>query len=147
MYELKRKAKIEEQLKIGVEILTVSIDPEAIALQFNATRNKVITAEQKIKAVKDESGLSDEVISEYASAVTALFGLIFGESNALKIIDFYENRFVEMSTEVFPFIIDVITPKINRALIEMRETAAKQYKQKQAAKFGLPIGKMWRARS
>ena len=64
-----------------------------------------------------------------------MFALVFGEDGATKILKFYENNYFEMSMEVFPFIIDVVVPQIQKSLVAQRERLAGQYKQK-AAFFG-----------
>lgn len=57
---------------------------------------------------------------------------MFGEDGATKILKFYENNYFEMSMEVFPFIIDVVVPQIQKSLVAQRERLAGQYKQKAA---------------
>ena len=131
MYELKRRKRINEQIKIGDEIITVDIDAESIALEYDKRYNAIVKAEQNLKKAQ---GDKSKVLQAYGEAVAALFDLIFGEENAEKIIKFYENRFIEMSMEVFPFIIDVIRPALTKAFDDMRTKATAQYKQKQGLK-------------
>ena len=132
MYEFKRRSRINEQIKIGDEIITVDIDAESIALEYDKRYNAIVKAEQNLKTAQGDN--KTKILQAYGEAVTALFDLIFGEENAEKIIKFYENRFIEMSMEVFPFIIDVIRPALMKALDEMRVKAVAQYKQKQGLK-------------
>lgn len=128
MYELKRKKHIEEQLKIGEEVLTISIDPEGIARKFNAARSEVIRAEGKIAQVKANPEELAAAQEYYGAALLALMQFLLGEENTEKIITFYEGNYVEMTSDVIGFIVDIIIPQIDAVIKEMRESAARAYK-------------------
>lgn len=137
MYELKRAPRIKEQLKIGDEVIDVDIDVENTAVEFNKCRNAVIAAEQDIKKMRESGEESTAVLEKYGKAITELLVTIFGVDNTQKIVDFYEGRYIELTTEVFPFVINVIGPKMKSGIEDMRERAASLYKSSQAAKLGL----------
>lgn len=137
MYELKRAPRIKEQLKIGDEVIDVDIDVENTAVEFNKRRNAVIAAEQDIKKMRESGEESTAVLEKYGKAITELLVTVFGVDNTQKIVDFYEGRYIELTTEVFPFVINVIGPKMKSGIEDMRERAASLYKSSQAAKLGL----------
>lgn len=140
MFELKRSKRIEEELKIGDEILKISLTPDDIAKDFHKRYNDIIKAEQFIKNNELEQGKfdnMDKALVSYGEAVLSLFSLVFGEENSKKIIEFYEDNYMEMSVEVFPFITEIISPKITKALEEQKNKLAEQYKGKQRRKLGL----------
>ncbi|MFA9381679.1 MAG: hypothetical protein ACERKO_11530, partial [Acetanaerobacterium sp.] len=126
MYEIKRADKIEEQIKLGDKVLTVRLDPDAIALEFNKRTNAVIAAEQAIK----KYGKSDDVesaLQAYTDALINLLSLVFGEDNTVAILEYFENNYIEMGIQIFPFIIEVVTPKIQTAVKAQREQLAGKY--------------------
>ena len=137
MYELKRAPRIKEQLKIGDEVIDVDIDVENTAVEFNKRRNAVIAAEQDIKKMRESGEESTAVLEKYGKAITDMLVTVFGVDNTQKIVDFYEGRYIELTTEVFPFVINVIGPKMKSGIEDMRERAASLYKSSQAAKLGL----------
>lgn len=161
-FQASRAKRIVEDLELTsqdgtvLQTLHVEIDVDAIAQTFNAQYNAVIRAEYEVKKLQAngmdttafESGepvhmteaqaeQAGAALQAYGDAAIALFGLIFGEENTQALIRFYENRYFEMVTEVYPFITGVIVPSVQAAVAEKREKLAKQYKASQAVKFGL----------
>ena len=126
MYEIKRAKKIEEQIKVGDKVLTVRLDPDAIALEYNKKVNAVIVAEKAINDFKN--GMSDDPLKTYGDAAVSLLEIVFGEENAIYILEYFENNYIEMGLQVFPFIIDVVTPKVQEAVKKRRESLAAKYK-------------------
>ena len=127
MYELKRKKHIEETLKVGEKILTISIDPEAIARQFNAARSEVLRAQGKIAEAKKKPEELAAAQEYYGAALVALMQLLLGEENTETIVTFYEGNYVEMTSDVIGFINEVIIPQIDAAIKGMRHRATQQY--------------------
>lgn len=125
MFEFKRAKRVHEQIKLGDEVITINLDAESIAIEFNKRRNELIRAEMDIKQIGKED---PAVMEKYGTAVVSLFQLLFGDENTEKILAFYENRYVEMSMEVFPFILEVIAPQISQAVEEMRKRAKTAYR-------------------
>lgn len=115
MFELKRSQKISEEIKMGDEVLTVSLDAGEIQGRFAKCYNAVIAAEQALKKVGDNVDATTECLDQYGRAVIALFQLVFGEENATKILAFYEGNYTEMVLEVYPFIKEIVVPKVTEA--------------------------------
>jgi len=115
MYSLKRKQRINEQLALvneqgkQVKVLTVDLDVDTVLGRYNQAKNTIIRAEQIIKDNQSEKNLE-----EYGQAVCELLEVILGESNTKEILDFYDNRYVEMLDEVYPYILEVIEPKLRQ---------------------------------
>ena len=132
MYELKRKKKIEESLKIGDEVLTISIEPEAVARDFNRVRSEIIRAQSQIKSAgPDELEAAQEY---YGAALIALMKLLLGEENTEKVVAFYEGNYIEMTSEVIGYLADVIVPQIDETIKAMRGRASEQYKSNRVAR-------------
>lgn len=136
MYELKRKKKIAEQLKIGDEILTISIDPEAIVRDFNKARAEILRAQGNIEQAKARPEELAAAQEYYGAALLALMQLLLGEGNTEKIVTFYEGNYIEMTSDVIGFIADVIIPQIDAAVKDIRKHSAKGYKNGRKPMFG-----------
>ena len=129
MFELKRSPKINEEVKIGDEIITVALDIDEITIRFRKCMADLSNAEKAIaKAQAEKSGDLDKVMTEYGNATIALLQVIFGDDDANKILAFYENRYLEMTSEVFPFIAQTIIPKIEAAATEKKNKLINLYK-------------------
>lgn len=138
MHELKRSKKIFEEVKIGDEILTVNISADTALKEFNKNFNAVIAAENTLKQLADGADVDIEQAADaYSQAVIGLLKLLFGGENTAKILTFYENNYVEMVNEVFPFVLDVILPKVKELMDEEKQKLAARYNRSQRRKLGL----------
>lgn len=120
MFIAKRKKKVFETFALAdedgniVHTYDVSCDPEEHLIEYNRAINKIIKAEQLIK--EEPNPQNYEI---YGAAVIDMMGIFFGEEASKEILAFFEDRYTEMITEVFPFITDVLMPK-------MREISEKE---------------------
>lgn len=55
---------------------------------------------------------------ELGSAVIKMMNLVFGGEGAVKILDLYQNRYMDMIGDIYPFVKDVVEPKLIRAMKE-----------------------------
>ena len=122
MFELKRQGRIKEQLKVGDDVLTIEIDTGRIMSDYRKAQDKLALAQQKA-----QSG-NQEALAQFGEAIVDLMVLLFGEENAVTIIDFYDQNYPEMLLEVMPFIQQVIQPKLEEAVKDMAKRARKQYR-------------------
>lgn len=138
MYELKRSKKIFEEVKIGDDILTVNISADTALKEFNKNFNAVVAAENQLKQLTGGTDADiEQAVDAYSQAVIGLLRLLFGEENTEKILTFYENNYVEMVNEVFPFVLDVILPKVKELMDEEKQKLAARYNRSQRRKLGL----------
>lgn len=142
-YQVGRSSKIHESLELvdddGKVVATIetNVDADKIAREFNRRINAVIRAEIAAKALQkdgdtiamtaEQAEAANAAIQAYGDAVINLFQLIFGDAGAQRILDFYENAYFEMSLQVFPFIIDVVKPRIEASLQQMQQRAKQNY--------------------
>ena len=101
MYEIKKSKNLVEDLKISDDdkelIIHVDINLDKIARKFS-----VLQAEFAItKAEVDEN--PDNL------------NMLFGESETERMMKFYEDKYIDLITDVFPFITSVIIPKLREA--------------------------------
>lgn len=58
---------------------------------------------------------------ELGAAVIKMMNLVFGGEGAVKILDLYQNRYMDMIGDIYPFVKDVVEPKLIRAMKEKTE--------------------------
>lgn len=140
MYQITRKNRIKEQLQLchadGAVALTADVDlnVDKIAMRVNKAYEVLAMAQNALQ--KDPE--NPATLTAYGNAVVAVFAVIFGEENAGKILEFYENNYTEMLLDVFPFINNEIMPKIREASAERRAqliAAAKAVKRDNKPRF------------
>lgn len=113
MFIAKRKKKVFETFALAdedgniVHAYDVSCDPEEHLIEYNRAINKIIKAEELIK--EEPNSQNYEI---YGAAVIDMMGIFFGEDASMEILDFFEGRYTEMITEIYPFITDVLMPKM-----------------------------------
>ena len=118
MYIVKKQRKIEEELCIqsadGKDELkiTVSLDVDDILANYNKARREL----GKNQRAMEENPKSEEAMIALGASIVHLFEIIFGEEDTKKILDCYENRYIEMLGDIAPFIAEVIQPQIEAAV-------------------------------
>ncbi len=130
-YRVKRKKRIKEELELcdenGVKVdsILIDFDIDEKSKAFNAARNEVIKIELAFKDAEEKN--LEELQISYGDALLKLFEVLFGEEGAKKVVDFYENRWVEMTEEVIPFIQEVFIPELQNRNKEKVENLRKKY--------------------
>lgn len=118
MYIVKKQKAIVEELCIqgtsGEEELKISVNLniDSILSNYNKARQEL----SRNQRAMEENPKSEEAAIALGAATVHLFEIIFGEENTKKILDCYENRYVEMLGDVAPFISEVIEPQIREAV-------------------------------
>ena len=129
MFELKRSEKIVEQIKLGDEIIEVNLDAGAIQTRFTKGYNELLRAQNALNgATSDTLDAVSDKLEQYGNAVVGVLQVIFGEENTQKILAFYENNYSEMFTQIYPFITEVIIPKISEVSKRKAEELKALYK-------------------
>jgi hypothetical protein len=131
-YQLKRATKIEEVVALGDsgETISINLNVGQIARDFNTRYNAIVRAQLEIKQLGDGKTPEalEKVMISYGEALISLFQLVFGEEGTAKVLAFYQHNYLEMTGEVFPFIIDVVMPKISAHAQATRERLRQQYR-------------------
>ena len=115
-YQLKRAQKITESLELVddngnvVDTLLIDVNPDAIMAQYVKAQTAVTQA--KIALAKE---YSDEKAKACGDAIITVMRIIFGDENAEKLLVFYEHREAELLECVWPFLMQVIHPKLREA--------------------------------
>lgn len=138
-YQAKRKKAYEEDFQLVdehgkiVHTLKVSLDADSIVRKLSEKHTALVRALQDVqKEVQDpETGL--EVLG---NAVIDLFEAVFGAEDTKTILEFYNNKYVEMSQEVVPFITTVVIPEVRKIAQANKKYVLSQYNRKQRRKLG-----------
>lgn len=139
-YQARRSAVLKEDIELinknnEVEkVIHVEFNADAMAREFNTARNGIIRAQREVS----KGEVSDKYTS-FGEAVIEIFRVVFGEENTREIIEFYENNYLEMVSELMPFITDVAAPAVQQAVDAKKQQLANNYKfnRRERRKLGL----------
>ncbi len=124
MYQLKRSEKITETFSLpdGGELLEIVIDIDNIAGEFLARQDALTAAQKKLKESQRAGKRPDfsAAYQSYGAALIDLFELLFGRENTCKILEAYENKYIEMFLQVVPFLNERIVPAVQRSVKERK---------------------------
>lgn len=139
-YQARRSAVLIEDIELinknnEVEkVIHVKFNADRMAREFNEARNGIIRAQAEVK----KGDVSDRYTT-FGEAVIEIFRVVFGEENTREIIEFYENNYLEMVSELMPFITDVAAPAVQQAVDAKKQQLANNYKfnRRERRKIGL----------
>ena len=139
-YQAKRAYILTEDIELmnkdnEVEkVLHVKFDADRMAREFNTARNGIIRAQKEVK-----EGKATDAYTAFGNAAIEMFKVVFGEENTLAILEFYENNYFEMVSELMPFITDVAEPAVQQAIDAKKQQLANNYKfsRKERRRLGL----------
>lgn len=132
-YQIKRTQKFVDKLELcgkngEVEkTLEINIDVDAIAGDFRHILIAVQESEDALKKAQVDNNIEsfDGAYTAYGNAVVSLFELTLGKANTAELLEFYENRYTEMSLQVVPYITTVIIPLISAAIKRKKQELKK----------------------
>lgn len=129
MYVVKRKETFTETLRLEApdgktEDIIIKLQPNpALLKNFRALQIKMIDLETNKNHLAEETA-----IEERGKCVVDMFVLLFGQQATEKILAFYEDNYVEMLTDIFPFIQEVIIPRLNMVTKEIKQDFRSRFK-------------------
>lgn len=139
-YQAKKHKRFREDFELldeeGNVAHTLHVELDADDVVVKLTRKYT----DLMRAYVDTTGMGSKVLStEEASqrfeklgrAVTDVIEAVFGKVDAGTILDFYENRYVEMTKEVIPFITQVVIPRCIEIRDQNKKGILKGYNRKQ----------------
>ena len=117
MYQIKRNHIVEDlEIEDNGKVLTLNVDinVDTTLQAYNKAQYKIAQASEDAKKAATEK---DTTLAEVAmgNAIFGLFEVVFGKEQTEKIIDFYDNKPLEMLGDIAPFITDVVAPRIQEA--------------------------------
>lgn len=113
MYQITRNHVVEDlELDDNGKKLNLHVDLNVDSI----LRRYLAVAAELTRAQNDVSkGLTEERVEKLGTAILNVFGVIFGDEQTKKLVDFYDGAYTEMLADVAPFINDVVVPKVNEA--------------------------------
>ena len=137
-YQIKKTRKINEELELlndngEVEkTLLINLDVDAIAPMFRKKQVALINAQKELKNIQ-KMGVQadfDAAYELYGRAVADIFELTLGVQNTAEILEYFENNYIEMCTQVVPFISEVVVPSIEISINEKKKQMKNLHKKK-----------------
>ena len=125
MYEIKRSARIKDELKLtdGDKVVIVSVD-----IDIDGTMNRYIQAQNHIARIKRKySGTVEETV-EMGKATIGLLEVFFGSEGTELILNHYEGHVLEMLEDVLPYIGSVLVPKLKAASRDKKDRMIAMHK-------------------
>lgn len=121
-YKVTRKNKIQETLELCRADGSVAHELE-VSLNIDEMGGRINKAYEQLGLAQNNMGddPTPEKAEDFGRAVVTLFEVIFGESGAKTIVEFYENRYVEMLMDLFSFINEVVLPAVREASFNRRQ--------------------------
>lgn len=136
-YQAKRTKKFIEDFQLVEEngnvykTLHIQLDADDMLAKINRKYTalcKALTETTEMKRKSQSAEELDDCIETLGNAVIQLFEAVFGEEDAKTIVEFYDNRYIEMCHEVVPFIRNVVIPRINKIKKENRKATLSPYR-------------------
>lgn len=143
-YQAKRHKKFQEDFELldsegnVAHTLHVDLDADDMVSKISRKYSALTRALSDVGDVKQNISNKEQMESALETlgrAEVDLFETVFGEENAGVIVDFYENRYVEMAQEVIPFITSVVIPRIVEIKKENKKTILSSYNRSQRRRF------------
>lgn len=139
-YQAKRHKRFQEDFELldsegnVAHTLHVDLDADDMVSKISRKYSALTRALSDVGDVKRNISNKEQMESALETlgrAEVDLFAAVFGEENAGVIVDFYENRYVEMAQEVIPFITSVVIPRIAEIKKENKKTILSSYNRSQ----------------
>lgn len=135
-YQAKKRKKFVENFELIDEngnlfkTLHVELDADDMVAKINRKYTALCNVLNETTEIKRNSQSHEEIqgcIETLGNAVVQLFEAVFGVEDATTIVDFYDNRYIEMCNEVVPFITKVVIPRIYSIKKQNRKNILKPY--------------------
>lgn len=118
MYTIRKVSDIRDELVIenssgDVELrLPVNIVIDDVLARYNRLRRLLGEAQEKLRIMPE----SEECQSYYGTIFVEILKVVFGEEGCTKLLANYENKYEKLLSDVAPFIVDVINPRMDAAM-------------------------------
>lgn len=134
-YQAKRRKIYEEDFQLldeqgkVVHTLKVSLDADSMVAKLSEKHIALVNALKSVQNVNNAT--SDNALTVLGNTVIDILEAVFGKEDAKTILDFYENKYVEMCQEVMPFVTGVVIPEVRKIAQENKKQVLTQYNRKQ----------------
>ena len=124
MYQIKRNHIVEElEIEDNGKVLKLNVDinVDTMLKAYNNAQYRIAQASIDAKKAAEDKDVS-AAEEAMGNAVLGLFEVIFGTDQTNKIIEFYDNKALEMLGDIAPFITDVVAPRFKEAQDKITES-------------------------
>ena len=124
MYKVKRNHIVEDlEIEDNGKVLKLAVDisVDTMLKSYNNAQYKIAQASIDAKQAKDDKDMS-KAKEAMGNAVLGLFEVIFGAEQTKQIIEFYDNKSLEMLGDIAPFITEVVAPRFKEAQDRITES-------------------------
>lgn len=134
-YQAKRRKIYEEDFQLldengkVVHTLKVSLDADSMAVKLSEKHIALVNALKNIQNAKNAT--SENALTTIGNTVMDILEAVFGQEDAKTILDFYENKYLEMCQEVMPFVTGVVIPEVRKIAQANKKQVLSQYNRKQ----------------
>lgn len=134
-YQAKRRKIYEEDFELldengnVVHSLRVSLDADSMVAKLSEKHVALINALQNVQNAKNTAG--EDALTVLGNTVIDILEAVFGKDDAKTIIDFYDNRYIEMCQEVMPFVTGTVIPEVRKISQANKKQVLSQYNRKQ----------------
>lgn len=143
-YQAKRKKEYAEEFQLTeddgtvVKTIHVKLDADSVVRNLSEKHVALVRALEDVRNVSASNEAEDKArgLEVLGSAVTDMLEAVFGAEDTKTIVDFYEGRYIEMCSEVVPFITGVVIPSIRKIAKDNKKMALAGYGQKPRGLFG-----------
>lgn len=143
-YQAKKHKRFREDLELidsegnVVHTIHVELDADDMVVKINRKYTALTRALADLDEIKRESENNEypqKALEKLGNAEIDLFESVFGEADTRTIIDFYEERYMEMAKEIIPFITHVVIPRIAEIKKENKKALLGQYNRPKGHSF------------
>lgn len=142
-YQAKRKALYQEEFQLVeedgtvVHTLQVSLDADCMARKLSEKHIALVKALRSVQGINTTSPEADQTagFEVLGNAIADMLEAVFGEKETKIIVEFYNNRYIEMCREVVPFITDIVIPEIRKIAQGNKKAVLSQYNRNQRRRF------------
>ena len=100
-----------------------------------AELTKTLAETTEIKRQSESGEVAADCYERLGTTVVNLFEAVFGLEDTETIVQFYNNRYIEMCREVTPFITQVVIPQCIKIKQENQQSILQSYNRKQRGTF------------
>lgn len=141
-YQAKRKEIYQEEFQLVeadgtvAHTLQVSLDADSVVRKLSEKHLALVHAMQEIQQYQrpDSQEEPERQLAMLGSTLVDLLEAVFGQADTRTIVEFYENRYLEMCQQVLPFVTEVVIPQVRRISQNSRKEVLSQYSRKQLRK-------------
>lgn len=137
-YQAKRKKIYEEEFLLTeedgtvVHTLHIALDADSMVTKLSEKHVALMRSLKNVQTLQREGYTeTDGALETLGNAVVDILEAVFGKENAQIVVEFYNNRYVEMCKEVMPFVTEIVIPQVRKIAQENKKSILSQYNRKQ----------------